>query len=484
MKQLNLLNEFRELISQLRHEIEAASAMQLYDSHRVAEQVICGVLRELCDLTGMRSLNKEQSNFPGIDLADDGRRVAVQVTATADLVKVKNTLDTFVRHSLHHRYDRLVVYVLTSKQASYSQTSIDAVLNAQFSFNADRDIWDYRELCTKAADAPPKAVQAAINHLKAYLRGVPVGLADEDIDPPLQPTESLIANLLPVYFPADLHIAQLNTEVMERHKKSRTHYLRKTIRKFCSDNELSVPSAYVAHAGALITFLDLSGSGSPYRYLIEPGTQEVLSTNEFWEIDQDHEKVFKSLLRFSLQQRLFSERVLWYNDEKQFVFLPKETDGDVREEIWLGNKVAKRTVFIRQYNKKDCSKIFLQKHLCFSVDFHNMDGTWFMSVTPSWFFSFGQDFQRSGFGHENLSWIKRQENNRAVLNHFRFIAAWLKTIDEDDLFSQASGRNTFLSFGDQVSLDGSPCLDESKWAALPESTPDDDVPHTTRLFGK
>lgn len=484
MKHLDLLNEFRDLISQLRSEVEAASAMQLYDTHRVSEQAICGVIRELYDFTGLRSLNKERSNFPGIDLADDGARVAIQVTATADLVKIKSTLDTFIRHKLHQKYDRLIIYVLTSKQGSYSQSAIDVVSKSQFSLHADKDIWDYRDLCTDAAEAPPKALLLAINHLKAYLHGAPAGLADEDIDPPLQPAESLIANLLSVYFPSDLHIAQLSAELMERHKKSRSGYLRKSIRAYCKDNGFSIPSAYIAHAGSLITFMDLSDPESPYRYLIAAGTEEVFAAGEFCDIDQDHERVFKSLLRLSLQQRLFAEHVLWYNDEKQFVFLPREADNDVREEEWIGDKKSKRAVFVRKYNEKNHSKISMQKHFSFEVDFHRIEDSWFMSIIPNWFFSFGKDYRKSGSSHNNLSWIKRQENNRAVLNHFRFIVAWLKSIDDDDLFSQAYSRNTFLSFGDKVSLDGSPYLDESKWTALPEISEADYTPHTTRLFGK
>ncbi len=90
MKHLDLLNEFRTLIAQLRNQVEAAGAMGLYDTHKVAEDVICGLLRDLCDWSNLRNLNREQINFPGIDLADDNARIAVQVTATTDIAKIKN----------------------------------------------------------------------------------------------------------------------------------------------------------------------------------------------------------------------------------------------------------------------------------------------------------------------------------------------------------------------------------------------------------
>ena len=40
MKILDLQNEFRELIAQLRHEIEAASAMGQFDAHKISENLM------------------------------------------------------------------------------------------------------------------------------------------------------------------------------------------------------------------------------------------------------------------------------------------------------------------------------------------------------------------------------------------------------------------------------------------------------------
>src|SRR5690606_41206341 len=69
----------------------------------------------------------------------------------------------------------------------------------------------------------------------------------------------------------------------------------------------------------------------------------------------------------------------------------------------------------------------------------------FMAITPSWFFSYGMSFRKSGFSHDNLSWIKRQENNQQVMNHFRFVAAWLSAMDNTDLFSDKKRNDAFRS---------------------------------------
>lgn len=482
MKILDLQNEFRELVAQFRNEVEAASAMGQFDAHKVAENVMCDLLRELCGWSTIQNLNKEKANYPGIDLADDLHRVAVQITATADIGKIKHTLEQFVSHNLHRRYDRLIVYVLTAKQGSYSQTAIDSVCEGKHQFSANADVWDYKELCSKAADAHPQKLQVALNHLKAYLRGVPVGLANEDIDPPLVPAESLTANLVELYFPPTMYIARLSSELVERHGKRKPGLWRQTIREFNQENESAVPSAYVIHSGNLVTFFDLTSYKNPYTHLIEPGTTEEHRPRDYWAIDEDHERVFKSLLRFSLQQRLFKERVRWENDSDEFIFLPLEDGLNQREEVWQGKKEAKRIVFARRFNKKDSSKVFLQKHLSFAVDFLVFGDLWFVAITPSWFFSFGLDFRKSGYSHDNLSWIKRQENNQQVLNHFRFIAAWLHTIDDEDLFSEKKLTDSFLTFGSTLTLGGAPSLEESGWAALPSSS-EEESEKLQRMFG-
>jgi len=75
-------------------------ASGLTDLAKLAEGPYLHVLREILALPNLRNLNAtERTYFPAIDLADDVARVAIQVTATAGLPKVKETLKTFFAHS-------------------------------------------------------------------------------------------------------------------------------------------------------------------------------------------------------------------------------------------------------------------------------------------------------------------------------------------------------------------------------------------------
>ncbi len=484
MKHLDLLNDLRNSLGQFAHQIETAGAMQLYDINKIAEDLILGLMRELCNLPDLKNMNAEKrKNYPGIDLADETARVAVQVTATPGIEKIKGTLNTFISHDLHNDYDRLIVYVLGRKQASYSQTAIDKICGKKFSFLADRDVMDHRDLAQMAVNVSPKSLVAAVDIMHAYLRGVDVGLADEDFDPPEDPVENVHLNLLELFFPPRLYIAQLRSDFVTSKKGRSQRNSRKKLQDTCREMGIKVPSGFEVSGGIIITFYDLENDNNPYSAIIEKGTVEPIGSGEFYEIDEDHERIFKSFLRFTLQHRLYKEDVVWKHKDRLFVFLPRSSGDDVREETWKDKRQSTRKVFERKYNKNDPSKIFSQKHLAFSVDFLRTEDRWYVAITPDWYFSYGDNYRRSGFAQDNIKWLKSQENNLTVFNHFRFLSAWLKSIDEEDLFTPVDVSEKFLSFGDIAALDSHPPLDDTQWLPLHDPSEEEDIPQTGRLFG-
>ncbi len=60
---------------------------------------------------GLNLYNKNflHPNFPAIDLADDAKRTAVQVTANADAKKIRHTLKMFAEHKVDEDYDTLLI---------------------------------------------------------------------------------------------------------------------------------------------------------------------------------------------------------------------------------------------------------------------------------------------------------------------------------------------------------------------------------------
>lgn len=470
MKHNQLLSQFSELLAQHSRQIEIDVSMQRLDTAKVSEHLILGLLREVCGFKHLKNLNTtDRRNFPGLDLLDEVNRVGVQVTATPTLDKIKETIETCKRHGLDGKIDRLIIYVLVQRQASYSQAGVDRI-GAKFRFDVDRDVVDYLGLAQKAESIEPNRLAAAVTVLESYLRGVPAGLADADFDPPAAPPSKVALNLLEVYFPSRLFVANL---LDEKAKKGKRGDERNRVRAAAKELGRLVPSDYMARGGQIITFHDLERADHPFVGLIDSGTVTPLTSREFYSIDTDHESTFKGLLRFTLQQKLHRQRVTWKHDDGLFVFLPNKAEDEKRRIVWSNKKKSTRTVFERKRNNKDPSKTLVCKHLAFAVDFVRNNAAWYIALTPDWFFSYGDHFGRSRFADKPLAWLKRRENNQIVMGHFRFLCAWLKSLDSEDLFNSATNGLPSLTFTDEVSFPNHPPLDDELW--LPVRTADADM---------
>ena len=441
------------------------------DINKICEDVFCGLFKELYGFVNIRNLNEEdKQNFPGIDLADDEAKVAIQVTSTKTVDKIKDSLTKIIEHGLHEKYDRIIFYILTQKQGTYSAVIIDKICQDKITFDTSSDIMDFTDLATKAANAPPKSLKNAVDILGAYMRGCDVGLADQDFDPPNEPPETLFANLLEFYFPQTLYIAEVLPEVFGG-KNVRNQ--RKTVGQFVRNRGQSVPSDFEVNGGRLITFHNLEDKDNPFYFLIDEGTVEPFQPSDYYEIDADYERVFKSLLRFSLQQKLYQHRVLWEHREGLFIFLPLEDSDNMRKLTWVGQKKATRTVFERKFNKNKPDKVLSTKHFAFSVSFLMVESGWYLSITPDWFFSYSDQYRQSVYGDKLISGLKRMEKNRSVFDHFRFLCSWLKELDSEDLFTDVAMSSPQITFGQILEFGGGRYLNEDLWEPLVVADEDD-----------
>ena len=151
MKQLNIENELRDVVSRLILQVELATAQGRTDINLALEDAFIPILKSVFNLPHLINLNRKQKNFPGLDLGDDHDRVAFQVTSTTDLEKVKKTIGQFVERNYQNTFDELFILMLLPKQASYSQASVDKLLDGQFTFNTKKHIIDLGNLLTMVA---------------------------------------------------------------------------------------------------------------------------------------------------------------------------------------------------------------------------------------------------------------------------------------------------------------------------------------------
>ena len=146
MRQLAIENRLRDLVSRLERQVELATTQGRTDINLALEDAFIPILKATYNLPNLTNLNRKRKNYPGIDLGDDYDRVAFQITSTSTLDKVKSTVQQFMDRAYYNSFDELYVLMLTPKQSSYSQTTINRLLTDQFSFNCKKHIIDLGDL--------------------------------------------------------------------------------------------------------------------------------------------------------------------------------------------------------------------------------------------------------------------------------------------------------------------------------------------------
>ena len=463
---MNLLesrNRINKLLSIFVAEIEGATALNQTDINRISETILIPLFAAVYDYKNLKNLNTTaHANYPGIDLGDEVAKVAFQITSRPGIDKVKDTLQKFADYELYKKYDRLIIYILTRRQKSYSEAAYKPIIQDLFNFNPDQDILDYRSILRDISDFQINQVSRIQNILEAnFGEGkTPLFLQTEE-----QFTETVNLNLLELFFPKTLYIADFNKELVSpscEHNKGgyRRSSPREVVRNTLEQRGLKFGVDWEYYQNQIVTFRDLSDQGLPLAQIVHKDTVMRLDPEEFYSIDENHERVFKAMLGRCLQQKLYHQRVLWQYEEKLYIFA--DLDGAAtRTEQWQGDRENKRVVYERVMKDNKPDEILRCKHLAFRTQYKRFGSTWYLLIKPEWFFSY-DGYKRSFYGSENIDWLKRQEKNSQVFNHLRFIAHFL-TYDDPPDFLVKKYPYPFLSFGKLLSLGSAPALDDNDW---------------------
>lgn len=481
MRQQELLNEARDLLAQFVTRVKGSTAMGHTDINVISEAFLTELLREVFALATLRNLNQEKKNFPGLDLADDAAGVGYQVTATPELAKIKESLHTSIGAGLHNRYPHIRIYILTEKQASYSQVAIDAVTQGKVDFDVSRDIQDYRDVLRACTGLPLTQLERVVALLRNQLSpatSVPGARAGVHL---LTGVESVELNLVPIWFPNTLYVADFinprsQTESgRPRRRRRRPLNPRHIVAKDIMSRGFEVPEDFEIHSNRVISFHDPSAQDSLLQPYVDAGTLTEITPTGYYAVDDDQLNVFKSLLRRAFQRQMRPERIHW-QDEKHLFFYGPVNKFDERMVVWKDERTAMRTVFQKTMKKNKPDEILTCKHLAFYVDFHLIESVWYMAITPTWYFS-RDGYRPDGFAAKRISWLKAQENDQQVHTHFRFICHRIRDLQEGSLFD-GKQQTILIQIGDAVSFPNHPHIPDQLWK--PPSRPAADDPDGPR----
>lgn len=107
-----MLNKLKELLVSFSTYIEMENKNGEFGINKLAENIIGGLLGIIfgCEF---KNMNVPSQNYPTVDLADEDKRIAVQITSENASRKILETVAGIKERKLYQQYDMIYIYILT-----------------------------------------------------------------------------------------------------------------------------------------------------------------------------------------------------------------------------------------------------------------------------------------------------------------------------------------------------------------------------------
>jgi hypothetical protein len=250
--------------------------------------------------------------------------------------------------------------------------------------------------------------------------------------------EKLVSNLLPVAIPEEYW------SYKSRAKDTGHVY---AVQR---ESEMELRHDFVVSGGRLLTWAPVEGTA------LATATEEggkVAPTCEFMDGSADSERLVVWMLNAALRHDLREDCA--YHRKRQMLYFKATRDFRPRR-VNTGGKHL-RTAFKGHPNKRDPSKVAYYRHSGLKWQFVNLEGEWFCTLTPDYFYSY-DGRRESRFSASYLSGIKKLERNQSVLGETRMWAAFLRF--EPNLLDQ---RDRILDFGELEAFGVGRGIDDESW---------------------
>lgn len=149
-------------LSILRISVEMHNSLNHQDINVASENFFRDILN-LAFGYQLKNINIVQRNAQAIDLGDDEARIAIQVTSSNGLAKVRHTHSGFVKSGLENTYDRLIVLMIREKTSFKQDTLGDP---GGFQISLRDDVWGISDLLRQMEDLPLEKLVECEKYLK------------------------------------------------------------------------------------------------------------------------------------------------------------------------------------------------------------------------------------------------------------------------------------------------------------------------------
>lgn len=141
MKRESYLKIIADYLGTLSYQVKYRNSINLYDINIIAESFYKDLLNKIFKYN-LENLNTVEKNASAIDLGDEKKRIAIQVTSDNKSSKIKKSIDKFIEYKWFEKYDRLIILILTNKKKYSTEFDTDG----KFQFNIKSDIIDGEDL--------------------------------------------------------------------------------------------------------------------------------------------------------------------------------------------------------------------------------------------------------------------------------------------------------------------------------------------------
>ncbi len=166
----NIIDNLTDISSQAKQR----ARLHLFDIHIHVENFCKEILNIIFDIN-LYNLNTANSNHPGLDLADDKKGWAFQITGDKSIGKIKNTIINIDSVS-RKKYQNIIVLVVGEKQGSYN---LNGEPYKSFGFTLDM-IWDFNDICSKLMPLPIEKISELAKYIEKETRRVKIELEIPD----------------------------------------------------------------------------------------------------------------------------------------------------------------------------------------------------------------------------------------------------------------------------------------------------------------
>jgi len=144
----------------IKSQVELYSRLNLTDINIYSENFYRDLLNLLLGYN-LKNINVQDLNAAAIDLGDEVLKIAIQVTSSSDVKKIKKTIAKFVEYGLGEKYSSLIVLNIASKK-KYREPFIEI---DGWSLDTVKDVWDVGYLLEKISDLPTEKIKVVSEFL-------------------------------------------------------------------------------------------------------------------------------------------------------------------------------------------------------------------------------------------------------------------------------------------------------------------------------